>query len=216
MWVNGRKTADLSVGIGKEGLVLLTVCFPGEVNVSMSCAFIFSVVLLSGVFAGGLAVSGRQAEAPLGQLVVPAGFQVDVFAENVKNARSMALGPQGTVFVGSQRAGKVHAVVDRNGDHKADRVVVIASGLDSAQWRRDAQRRAVRGDDEQDSAVRRHRAAPRLAARRPSSSVTACRTRSRATRGSSSRSGRTTAVHVGRRSVQRLRCPRRWCRPSCG
>jgi glucose/arabinose dehydrogenase len=41
----------------------------------------------------------------------------------------MALGPRGTVFVGSQRAGKVYAVVDRDGDHKADRVVVIASGL---------------------------------------------------------------------------------------
>ena len=42
----------------------------------------------------------------------------------------MAIGPQGTVFVGSQYVGKVHAVVDSDGDHKADRVVVIASGLD--------------------------------------------------------------------------------------
>ncbi|HEU4996952.1 MAG TPA: PQQ-dependent sugar dehydrogenase [Gemmatimonadaceae bacterium] len=64
------------------------------------------------------------------QLVVPAGFHVEVFADSVVNAREMALGPQGTVFVGSMRAGKVHAVIDRNGDHKADRVVVIASGLD--------------------------------------------------------------------------------------
>ena len=61
--------------------------------------------------------------------MVPAGFQAEVFAENVDNARSMALGPQGTVFVGSQYVGKVHAVVDRDGDHKADRVVMIASGL---------------------------------------------------------------------------------------
>jgi glucose/arabinose dehydrogenase len=48
----------------------------------------------------------------------------------VENARSMAIGGQGTVFVGSMFAGKVHAVVDSDGDHKADRVVVIASGLD--------------------------------------------------------------------------------------
>ena len=41
----------------------------------------------------------------------------------------MALGPQGTVFVGSQFAGKVYAVVDRDGDHKADQVLTIASGL---------------------------------------------------------------------------------------
>ena len=53
-----------------------------------------------------------------------------MFADSVENAREMARGPQGTLFVGSQRAGKVHAVVDRDGDHKADRVVVIASGLD--------------------------------------------------------------------------------------
>jgi len=64
------------------------------------------------------------------QWVVPAGFQVAVFAENVDNAREMALGPQSTVFVGSMRAGKVYAVIDRNGDHKGDRVVLIASGLD--------------------------------------------------------------------------------------
>jgi glucose/arabinose dehydrogenase len=65
----------------------------------------------------------------LGQLVVPPGFQVTLFADSVGNAREMALGPRGTVFVGSW-IGKVYAVIDRNGDHKADRVVVIASGLD--------------------------------------------------------------------------------------
>ena len=61
--------------------------------------------------------------------VVPPGFQVSVFADSVQNPREMALGPRGTVFVGSMFAGKVYAVIDRNGDHKADRVVVIASGL---------------------------------------------------------------------------------------
>ena len=82
------------------------------------------------VLAAGVIASARQTAPPLGGLIVPAGFQVSVFAEKVENAREMALGPQGTVFVGSRTAGKVHAVVDRDGDHKADRVVVIASGLD--------------------------------------------------------------------------------------
>ena len=90
----------------------------------------FLIVLCCGVLAAGLTGSARQDSAPLPPLVLPAGFQADVFAEKVENARSMALGPQGTVFVGSQYAGKVHAVVDSDGDHKADRVVVIASGLD--------------------------------------------------------------------------------------
>jgi len=71
---------------------------------------------------------GLRAQQP-DNWVVPAGFHVEVFADSVENAREMALGPQGTVFVGSMRAGKVYALVDRNGDHKADRVVVIASGL---------------------------------------------------------------------------------------
>lgn len=84
------------------------------------------VVLCSWVLAAGLTPSARQSSPPpLPALVVPAGFQANVFAEGVDNARSMALGPQGTVFVGSQYVGKVHAVVDRDGDHKADRVVLI-------------------------------------------------------------------------------------------
>ena len=89
-----------------------------------------SFIVLSGVLAAGLAVSGRQSASPLDQLVVPEGFHVDVFAENVENAREMALGPQGTVFVGSRTGGKLHAVVDSDGDHKADRVVLIAKDLD--------------------------------------------------------------------------------------
>ena len=88
------------------------------------------MVLCCAVLAAGLTGSARQESAALPPLVLPAGFQAEVFAEKVENARSMALGPQGTVFVGSQYGGKVHAVVDSNGDHKADRVVVIASGLD--------------------------------------------------------------------------------------
>jgi glucose/arabinose dehydrogenase len=63
------------------------------------------------------------------QWVTPPGFHVSVFADTVVNARAMALGPRGTVFVGSW-IGKVYAVIDRNGDGKADRVAVIASGLD--------------------------------------------------------------------------------------
>ena len=86
--------------------------------------------LVCTVLVPSLIPAGRVDAQPAGQWVVPAGFQVTVFAENVENAREMALGPRGTVFVGSMRAGRVHAVVDRDGDHRADRVVLIASGLD--------------------------------------------------------------------------------------
>ena len=94
--------------------------------------------LLVGVLAPGLRGANRlhaqqpaaQAAKPAPKWVVPAGFHVDVFADSVENPREMVLGPQGTLFVGTMRAGKVHAIIDRNGDHKADRVVLIASGLD--------------------------------------------------------------------------------------
>ncbi len=88
-----------------------------------------AVALCSGVLAASVTCPLHADRPSLERLVLSAGFHADVFAQ-VEGARSMALGPQGTVFVGSQRAGKVHAVVDRDGDHKADRVVVIASGLD--------------------------------------------------------------------------------------
>ena len=88
-------------------------------------AALIAVVLMPGV-SDAHRVRAQQSS----QWAVPPGFQVDVFAENVENAREMALGARGTVFVGSMRAGKVYAVIDRDGDHKADRVVLIASGLD--------------------------------------------------------------------------------------
>lgn len=90
-----------------------------------------SLVALSvGVLTAGLTTSARQAADALAALTLPTGFRAAVFADGVDNARSMALGPRGTIFVGSQYSGKVHAVVDRDGDHKADRVVVLATGLD--------------------------------------------------------------------------------------
>jgi glucose/arabinose dehydrogenase len=54
-----------------------------------------------------------------------------VYATGVENARQMALGENGTVFVGSRTARKVHALVDRDGDHKAEQVLTIATGLNS-------------------------------------------------------------------------------------
>jgi hypothetical protein len=70
----------------------------------------FAAALSAGVLAAGLTAFAHQSSPPLAPLVLRAGFQADVFAEKVENARPMVLGPQGTLFVGSQYAGKVHAV----------------------------------------------------------------------------------------------------------
>jgi len=70
------------------------------------------------------------AAAEMNEITLPPGFRITVFAADVPNARQMALGPAGIVFVGSRSEGKVYAVVDRDGDHRADEVHVLASGLD--------------------------------------------------------------------------------------
>src|SRR5450631_1033799 len=63
---------------------------------------------------------------PLAKLKVPAGFNIEVYAAGIANARSLALGDNGTVFVDSRRIDKVHAIVDKDGKRT---VKVLASGL---------------------------------------------------------------------------------------
>ncbi|AKB78012.1 L-sorbosone dehydrogenase [Methanosarcina horonobensis HB-1 = JCM 15518] len=60
---------------------------------------------------------------------LPPGFSIDYYAENVEGARSMALSPNGTLFVGSRGEGRVYAVLDKDRDNKADDVIVLAEGL---------------------------------------------------------------------------------------
>jgi len=60
---------------------------------------------------------------------LPSGFEINVYAEGVENARQLALGDHGTVFAGSRRAGKVHAVVDADGDHVAESIYLLDEDL---------------------------------------------------------------------------------------
>ena len=65
----------------------------------------------------------------LDTIKLPPGFSIEVYAENVPNARQMVLSPNGTVYVGSRFEGKVYAIPDSDRDGKADRVITLASGL---------------------------------------------------------------------------------------
>ncbi|MGV3539203.1 MAG: PQQ-dependent sugar dehydrogenase [Rufibacter sp.] len=69
------------------------------------------------------------ADASLEKISLPDGFQISYFAQKVVNARSMVLGPDGTLYVGSRSKGNVYALPDRNKDGRADEVITIASGL---------------------------------------------------------------------------------------
>jgi glucose/arabinose dehydrogenase len=79
------------------------------------------------VYSGYLANMLPTAAAELDEVTLPPGFRIAVYAADVPNARQMALGPPGVVFVGSNAAGKVYAVVDRDGGNRT--VHVVASGL---------------------------------------------------------------------------------------
>ena len=63
---------------------------------------------------------------PIAKLKVPAGFNIEVYASGLNNAREMALGDKGTVFVGSRLVDKVYAIVNKDGKRE---VKVLASGL---------------------------------------------------------------------------------------
>lgn len=66
----------------------------------------------------------------LDKIILPAGFSISLFAK-AEGARSLCISPSGTLFVGTQGAGKVYAVRDENNDGKADKIYTIAKDLDT-------------------------------------------------------------------------------------
>ncbi|TAL74329.1 MAG: sorbosone dehydrogenase family protein [Rhodanobacter sp.] len=70
------------------------------------------------------------AAVQLDRLALPPGFHIAVYADAVPNAREIAVGTNGTVFVGSTGAGKVYALTDTGHAGHADKIRVIASGLE--------------------------------------------------------------------------------------
>lgn len=86
-------------------------------------ALLFSLLILT-----SLVIACRVSALPLERIKLPPGFHISVYAD-VPGARGLARGENGTIFVGTRRKGTVYAVVDRDGDHRADQVVTIADGL---------------------------------------------------------------------------------------
>ena len=96
--------------------------------------------------------SARMVPVLDGKLNVPEGFKVQLFADTVRGARFMALGPDGAVYVSLPRGGatggrgagaggadtprtpggQVLRLVDRNNDGVADQREIIVSGLEGA------------------------------------------------------------------------------------
>lgn len=85
-----------------------------------------SFLLAAGLSAGHAATA---CAGVLDRIELPVGFKISYFSSAVPDARSLALGEYGTVFVGTRKAGKVYALTDRNGDGIADHRYIIARGL---------------------------------------------------------------------------------------
>lgn len=66
---------------------------------------------------------------PLETIKLPPGFRIELYAAGLPGARQMALGPQGTLFVGTRDEGKVYGLPDRDRDGRPDEVLIVASGL---------------------------------------------------------------------------------------
>jgi len=64
---------------------------------------------------------------PLNRLRLPEGFEIEVYASNIDGARSMAMGDDGTLFVGTRTENLVYAVQDRDNDFRADTIMVLDS-----------------------------------------------------------------------------------------
>jgi glucose/arabinose dehydrogenase len=67
---------------------------------------------------------------PLDKIKLPKGFKIELYAD-IPNARSLALSPNGTLFVGNRSKDKVYAITDKNKDGKADKVFVIAKNMNT-------------------------------------------------------------------------------------
>ena len=71
----------------------------------------------------------RGGPLPLERLTLPPGFEISVWGR-IPGARSLTLGDRGTVFVGTRDPdGSVHAIADRDGDHRADELHPLDENL---------------------------------------------------------------------------------------
>ncbi|GHB36591.1 sorbosone dehydrogenase [Mongoliitalea lutea] len=69
-------------------------------------------------------------EIQLESIRLPEGFSIEVWAEDVPDARSLAANEDGSIiFVGNRQGKNVYALHDSNGDGKADKKYTLASGL---------------------------------------------------------------------------------------
>lgn len=71
-------------------------------------------------------VFGQSEVSVLDRIQLPEGFEISYFAEEVKEARSLAVADNGWVFVSTRRHGSLYALKDTTADGKADVKITLA------------------------------------------------------------------------------------------
>lgn len=97
-----------------------------NVFLQKSLGFGLATLFLSGC---ATATASLKPGDPVPEIHVPEGFHVSVYAGPLEDARSMALGDDGTIYIGTRDAGNVYAIQDRNGDGVADESRVLVKDL---------------------------------------------------------------------------------------
>jgi glucose/arabinose dehydrogenase len=56
---------------------------------------------------------------PVDKIRLPAGFKAEIYSWGHPGARTMAMGPKGTIFMGTRQLGRVYAITNTNGKREA-------------------------------------------------------------------------------------------------
>src|SRR5215472_2081258 len=73
--------------------------------------------------------STKSEDPNIGKLQLPAGFQANLFADKLSNARWLQMAPNGDVLLAEAEAGKITLLRDADGDGKAELKTTFADGF---------------------------------------------------------------------------------------
>ncbi len=109
------------------------------INLRIAAALLGIAAVFSGQTAAQVTAVSRPLEldpaTALSRIALPPGFRISIYRDGVAGARSMALGSDGVLYVGTRkhhrlnRIGKVYAVTNPDGDDRGDQVITVAEGL---------------------------------------------------------------------------------------
>lgn len=96
-------------------------------KISYMCFLFLTLLLLACDVTVNKAEKEDAIPLELPDIQLPDGFRIEIFAEDITNARSMSLSPSGTLYVGTRGDGRVYAIRDEDGDMKADKTYTLLS-----------------------------------------------------------------------------------------